>query len=70
MIFCYQIHNALNKLMGDETVDSTAYIPISDLESPPIITFCPIQPESMYKLAELGYDTSYKLVQGNDKELE
>ena len=64
MIFCYQIHNALDKLMGDETVDSTAYIPISDLESPPVITFCPIQSESMYKLVESEYDNSSNLVQG------
>ena len=46
---------ALQNLMGDVSVDSTEYINISDLDSPPVITFCPRQPINMRKLFEWGW---------------
>ena len=54
-IFCYQINVALDNLMSKATVDSTEYIPISDLNSPPIITFCPKQAENRILLFKWGY---------------
>ena len=41
--------------MSKATVDSTEYIPISDLNSPPIITFCPKQAENRILLFKWGY---------------
>ena len=65
IIFCYQLHVALEHLLSIQTVDSTEYIPISDLESPPIITFCPRQVEDEKSLWELGYFNTENLMQGN-----
>ena len=53
-IFCYQINVALDNLMSNATVDSTKDIPISDLDSPPVITFCPRQEYDYEILDEWG----------------
>ena len=55
IIFTYQLNVALHHLMGEETVDSTDYIPISDLDPPPVISFCPRQKEDKMKLKEWGW---------------
>ena len=55
IIFCDQMNIALHNLMGEETVDSTEYIPISDLEAPPVITICPRQREDKQKLKESSW---------------
>ena len=56
IIFFYQITVALHKLMSDSTVDSSEYIPISQLTSPPVITFCPRKQIDSKKLnEEFGY---------------
>ena len=58
---------ALDNLMSNATVDSTEYIPISDLEAPPIITICPRQREDQQKLKQSswGYFESIEnLLQG------
>ena len=49
------MHVALENLMSDDTVDSSEYIQISDLDSPPVITFCPRQKLNSEKVDELGY---------------
>ena len=46
---------ALENLMSNATVDSTEYIPISDLKSPPLITFCPRQEQNLTTLKKHGY---------------
>ena len=58
-IFCYQISIAWKKLISKPTVDKTEYISITDLESPPIMTFCPrqhIMDISKKQLRKWGYD--------------
>ena len=45
--------------MSKATVDSTEYIPITDLDSPPVITLCPRQEYDEEKLKEWGYCRSY-----------
>ena len=46
---------ALHNLMSNETIDSTKDIPISNLDSLPVITFCPRQQVNAPKIDELGY---------------
>ena len=53
--FCYQLIQALCRLMSNAVVDLTEDVPISDLNSPPIITVCPRQPVDHQKLVDLGY---------------
>ena len=65
IIFCYQMILALARLMGDATVDSTEYISISDLDSPPVITFCSNQGADYRALIELGYWSTEDLLNGN-----
>ena len=60
IIFCYQLKVALNNLMSDATVDSTEYIPISKLDSPPVITLCPRQGIDEAKIVELGYHIKWE----------
>ena len=55
IIFCYQFKVALNNLKSKATVDSTEYVQISDLDSPPVITFCPRQPINEGRLMEWGW---------------
>ena len=55
IIFCYQVNTALYNVMSDDTVDSTEYINISNLESPPVITVCPRQSINKQILQEWGY---------------
>ena len=50
--------------MDEETVDSTLYIPISDLKSMPVITFCPRQGPNMTKLKDWGYEDEFYLFVG------
>ena len=57
-IFCFQMKVALDQLMGNETIDSSEHIPISDLEFPPVITFCPRQGENSKVLEDWGYKSS------------
>ena len=64
IMFCYQLNTALQHLMDEGTVDSTDVISISDLEAPPVVTFCPRQGAWYEKLAELGYSNVYNLMQG------
>ena len=54
LIFCYQMKVALNHLFSNATVDSTEFIPVSEV-TPPIITFCPRQQVDAQQLNELGY---------------
>ena len=68
IIFCYQVKVALENLIGKETVDSSEYIKISELESPPVITFCPRQGEDFGKIKRMfGYWKSQHLMKGNYK---
>ena len=46
---------ALDNLLSDVSVDSTEYVQISELEHPPIITFCPRQPINEIKLVQYGW---------------
>ena len=62
------MNTALHHLMNEETVDSTEFISISDLESPPVITFCPRQGENKELLEEYGYGDLSMLMQGNDNQ--
>ena len=55
IIFCYQLNIALYHLLREDTVDSSEYIPISEMDSPPIITFCPRQGADSQKMFGLGY---------------
>ena len=55
IIFCYQVKIALDNLISNDAVDSTENIPISDLDSPPVITFCPRQGVDDRKLKEWGH---------------
>ena len=64
-IFCYQIKVALVKLMSNGTVDSTEYISISELDSPPVITFCPTQGVDWNALYKWGYNQPSDLMNGN-----
>ena len=49
------MNKALHLLMKNETVDSTQNINITDLDPPPLITFCPRQKVNTQKLDEFGY---------------
>ena len=53
--------------MSNDAVDSTEYIPISDLESPPIITLCPRQGYYSKLLEWRGYASIKDFLLGNDK---
>ena len=55
IIFCYQIETAFYHLMSEATVDSTEYISISDLDSPPLITICPRQELNWQTTEEWGW---------------
>ena len=63
---------ALKNLKDDATVDSTEYIQVSDLDTPPTITFCPRQRVERQILIGLGYENwygdsySYHLLAGKD----
>ena len=72
-IFCYQMNSALYQLMSEKSLDSTEYIPISELKSPPVITFCPRQTFGRLteydeglraKLDELGFFYEEKMFLG------
>ena len=65
VIFCYQLKVAFDNVLSNATVDSTEYIPISDLDSPPVITVCPRQGVDDERLYELGYSYIGHLLQGN-----
>ena len=52
--FCYQMRTAIKQIMSQETVDSTEYIQISDLNPPPAITFCPRQALNFLNAEEMG----------------
>ena len=59
IIFSYQISNAWKQLISKPILDKTEYFPITDLDNPPIITFCPKQPimnKSKELLKKWGYD--------------
>ena len=64
-IFCYQFRVALRHLVSETTVDSTEYISIADLDTPPVVTICPRQPVDEEKLKDLGYDGVSNLMAGN-----
>ena len=53
--FCYQLIQALCRLMSNDVVDLTEDVPISDLDSPPVITVCPRQPVNRQQLIDWGY---------------
>ena len=55
IIFCYQLIQALCRLMSNDVVDLTEDVPISDLDSPPVITVCPRQPVNEQQLRYWGY---------------
>ena len=63
VIFCYQMTVAFNNLRSDATVDSTEYISISDLDSPPVITFCPRQ-EAKWENPIEGYRRTPHILKG------
>ena len=67
IIFCYQMNIALHHLMSVDTVDSSEYIPISDLDSPPVITICPMLKQDVKPLNDLGYMHTYNLMNGKEK---
>ena len=59
------MRTALHQILSQETVDSTDYIKISDLDSPPVITFCPRQIDIYKKdLGEWGYWFARDLMAG------
>lgn len=58
------MNTALHQILSIDTVDSTEYIPISQLNPPPVITFCPRQGYDEDKLFELGYFDSSDLMTG------
>ena len=64
IIFFYQIKVALDNLMSENTLDSTENIHISDLDSTPVITFCPRQGEDTNKLDEWGFWNLNLLIRG------
>ena len=70
IIFCYQLNTALQHLQSNDTVDSTEFIPISELDQPPVITFCPGQGSNLTRLAEYGYNTKNNLWKGDIQQLE
>ena len=55
IIFWYQLNTALDHLLREDTVDTSEYVSISDMDSPPIITFCPRQGANSQKMFGLGY---------------
>ena len=55
IIFCYQLNITLYHLLREDTVDTSEYIAISEMDSPPIITFCPRQGADSQKMHGLGY---------------
>ena len=65
IMFCYQLSIALNNLIDNKAVDSTEYISIADLDSSPVITFCPRQGENHQKLEELDFDDLDNVFLGN-----
>ena len=82
IVFSYQVHTALTQVLSGDTVDSTEYIPISKLDPPPIITFCPrqtiinnlIMNEQKYKewgqtLDKLGYYNEFDILTGMVEEM-
>ena len=70
IIFSYQLKVALEQLIGKETVDSSENIKISELETLPVITFCPRQGPDLAKLRDFGYLHNLKyFMKGNDKQL-
>ena len=61
---------ALHSLKEKVTVDSTEDVPISELETPPVITFCPQQEVDLDTLNEWGYFKVRNLLTGTfDSEL-
>ena len=67
IIFLYQMNTALHNLMSNETVDSTEYIPISELDPLPVLTFCPRQKVNTQRIHEFGYSSVNELMEGNYK---
>ena len=66
MLNCTQINEALQQLLSGDTYDSTDYIPISDLEAAPLITFCINRPLKHFVRINLwGYANVGQLLTGN-----
>ena len=68
IIFCYQMKVAFENVLSNATADSTEYISISELDSPPVITFCPNQGIESASLDALGYWTIEDLMNGNNED--
>ena len=69
IIFCYQLNTALHHLMNVETVDLTEYIPISELDPPPVITLCPRIWGNSKILTNYGYKDMSALIKGKNRQI-
>ena len=65
IIFCYQMRVAIENLKSNATADSTENISISDINTSPVITFCPKQGADFDVLKEFGYTRYYGDTESN-----